>query len=235
MTLYENIDPSEISRFSGMADFWWDPKGPLSALHTINPVRLAYVAGRMRVKGAAILDVGCGGGLFSEALASEGARVTGIDFSSAGLSVARHHMKQSDLWIDYRQTTAEALAAESAGSFDGVVCMELIEHVPRPDSIVAACARLVKPGGDLFFATVNRTWLSRLLVIWASENILHIVGKGTHTPDKLVTPRELKKWGIRAGLAPVDLTGLRYLPFIGYARLCGSTAMNYMAHFRRPA
>ncbi|MDL2268456.1 bifunctional 2-polyprenyl-6-hydroxyphenol methylase/3-demethylubiquinol 3-O-methyltransferase UbiG [Desulfosarcina sp. OttesenSCG-928-A07] len=233
MTVCENIDPSELSRFSHMADFWWDAKGPLGALHEINPVRLSYVADRMPLKDAAILDVGCGGGLFSEALASKGARVTGIDFSEAGLSAARYHMAASGFDIDYRKATAEALAQEAPERFDGVVCMELIEHVPDPASVIRACAHLTKPGGHVFFATVNRTWLARLLVIWASENVLHIVGKGTHRYEKLVKPEELNKWGIKAGLVRVHLTGLRYLPFINYVRLCNSTAMNYMMHFRR--
>ena len=153
--------------------------------------------------------------------------------AEASLAVARSHMQVSGLDIDYRRLTAEALAQEAPGRFDVVVCMELLEHVPRPASILGACGRLVKPGGDLFFATVNRTWLSRLLVIGVSEYVLGIVRKGTHTYRKLVTPAELRRWGGDAGLTVVDLSGLRYIPFGGYASLCRSTAMNYLMHFRK--
>ena len=155
----DNIDAGEIARFSAMADIWWDRNGEFKALHDINPVRLAYVRDRTVLYQKKVLDVGCGGGLLSEALAASGGRVTGIDMAAASLAVARRHMQTSGLSIDYRQTLAEALAEESPGQYDVVVCMELLEHVPRPASILDACARLVRPGGDLFFATVNRTWL----------------------------------------------------------------------------
>lgn len=233
MTSTENIDTAEIDRFSAMADIWWDRNGEFKALHDINPVRLAYVRDRTDLDGKTVLDVGCGGGLLSEALAECGGRVTGIDMAAASLAVARTHMAQSGLAIDYRQTTAEELAAEAPGRFDVVVCMELLEHVPRPASVIAACARLVKMRGDVFFATVNRTWFSRLLVIWAAEYLLGIVRKGTHEYRKLVKPEELRQWGQAAGLQWEDLSGLRYLPLGGYAALCRSTAMNYMMHFRR--
>ncbi|BBO90448.1 bifunctional 2-polyprenyl-6-hydroxyphenol methylase/3-demethylubiquinol 3-O-methyltransferase UbiG [Desulfosarcina ovata] len=229
----DNIDIGEISRFSTMAAIWWDPKGELKALHDINPVRLNYVDDRAVIAGKRVLDVGCGGGLLSEAMASRGARVTGIDMAEASLGVARAHMRESGFAIDYRQTTAETMADAAPATFDVVVCMELLEHVPRPASILNACGRLVKPGGDVFFATVNRTWLAHLLVIGASEYLLGIVRKGTHTFDKLVKPDELKKWGTEAGLSCIDLSGLRYIPLGGYAALCRSTAMNYMMHFRR--
>ncbi len=229
----DNIDNSEISRFSDMAGTWWDRNGELKALHDINPTRFAYVRDRCILKGQAVLDVGCGGGLLSEALAASGATVTAIDMAEASLAVAREHAGSSGLAIDYRQTTVEALADEAPGMFDVVTCMELLEHVPRPASIIEACARLVKPGGNLFFSTVNRTWLSRLLVIWASEYVLGLVGKGTHEYRKLIRPEALKQWGLDAGLAFVDLSGLRYLPFIGYTALCRDTRMNYMMHFKK--
>ncbi|HSO19631.1 MAG TPA: bifunctional 2-polyprenyl-6-hydroxyphenol methylase/3-demethylubiquinol 3-O-methyltransferase UbiG, partial [Desulfosarcina sp.] len=171
----DNMDRGEIARFSAMADIWWDRNGEFKALHDINPVRLGYVRDRTDLKGQAVLDVGCGGGLLAEALAACGARVTGIDMAEASLAVARAHGQAGAAAIDYRRTTAEALACEVPARYDAVVCMELLEHVPRPASVVAACARLVRPGGDVFFATVNRTWLSWLLVIVAAEYVMGIV------------------------------------------------------------
>jgi 2-polyprenyl-6-hydroxyphenyl methylase/3-demethylubiquinone-9 3-methyltransferase len=229
----ENIDAGEIARFSAMADIWWDRNGEFKALHDINPVRLAYVRNRTELAARRVVDVGCGGGLLSESLAACGARVTGIDMADASLAVARTHMKGSGLEIDYRKTMAEALADERPGRYDVVVCMELLEHVPRPASILEACARLAKPGGDLFFATVNRTWLSWLLVIVAAERVMGIVRKGTHEYRKLVKPEELVQWGARAGLNLQNLSGLRYIPLGGYAALCRSTRMNYLMHFRK--
>jgi 2-polyprenyl-6-hydroxyphenyl methylase/3-demethylubiquinone-9 3-methyltransferase len=231
----DNIDADEIARFTAMADIWWDRKGEFKALHDINPLRLAYVTDRTDLAGKKVLDVGCGGGLLAEALAAGGGRVTGIDMAEASLAAARAHMQAGGLNIDYRQTTVEILAEEEAGPFDVVTCMELLEHVPRPASIINACAQLVKPGGNLFFATVNRTWLSRLLVIWAAEYLLGIVSKGTHEYRKLVKPGELRRWGEGAGLRLENLSGLRYIPFGGHASLCRSTAMNYMMHFKPKA
>lgn len=232
MNQSQNIDAGEISRFAAMAAVWWDRNGEFKALHDINPVRLAYVRNRTDLTGKKVLDVGCGGGLLSESLASCGAQVTGIDMAAASLTVARIHMLTNGLCIDYRQTTAEVLADANPGEFDVVVCMELLEHVPRPASIVDACARLVKPGGDLFFATVNRTWLAWLLVIVAAERVMGIVRKGTHAYAKLVKPGELAQWGIEAGLTVADLSGLRYIPFRGYAALSRSTRMNYLMHLK---
>ncbi len=229
----DNIDAAEIALFSAMADAWWDRRGEFKALHDINPVRLAYVRDRCQLAGRRVLDIGCGGGLLSEGLAVSGARVTGIDMVDMSLSVARAHMQTGGLSIDYQRVTAEELARQTPGRFDVVTCMELLEHVPRPASILDACARLVKPGGNLFLATVNRTWLSRLLVIFMSEYVLGIVRKGTHAYHKLVTPDELKTWGAAAGLDCVDLSGLRYIPFCGYAALCRDTRMNFMMHFKR--
>ncbi len=228
-----NIDRNEVARFAAHADKWWDLNGEYKALHQINPVRLAYVKDRAGLAGRKVLDVGCGGGLLSEAMAAAGADVTGIDMAAPSLEVARRHAAQNGLVIDYRQSAAEQWADRHSGSYDVVTCMELVEHVPDPGVLIDACARLVRPGGDLFFATVNRTVLSRLLVIWVSEFILGIVPKHTHTYDKFVRPEELIRWSEKAGMTLGHLSGVRYLPFVGYAALCKSTAMNYLVHFKR--
>ena len=227
----ENIDSREIARFASHAKDWWDLKGQYKALHQINPVRLAYVRDRVGLQGRRILDVGCGGGLLAEAMAAGGARVTGIDMVVPSLEVARRHAFQTGVTVDYRQSTAEAWARDHREIYDAITCMELVEHVPDPAGLIQALAHIVRPRGDLFFATVNRTLLARLLVIWASENVLGIVPKGTHTYGKFVRPRELTRWGRQAGLEVRDLSGLRYFPFVGHAALCKSTAMNYLMHF----
>jgi 2-polyprenyl-6-hydroxyphenyl methylase/3-demethylubiquinone-9 3-methyltransferase len=229
----KNIDVDEVARFAARADLWWDLSGKYKALHQINPVRSAYVRERAGITGKKVLDIGCGGGLLSEAMAVAGADVTGIDMAAPSLSAAKAHALDSRLNIDYRQSTAEDWARSNPGIYDVVTCMELVEHVPDPRRLVHTCARLVRPGGDLFFATVNRTWLSRLLVIWMSEFVLGIVPKYTHTYRKFVQPEELAKWGEEAAMALQDVSGVRFIPFLGYASLCKSTAMNYLEHFKK--
>lgn len=228
-----NIDNAEIAKFAAMADYWWNRNGVFKSLHDINPVRLEYIRTRAGLKGKSVLDVGCGGGLLTESMAAAGARVTGIDMAAPSLKAAQTHMQQSGLHIDYRTDTAERLAQTHAGRFHVVTCMELVEHVPDPASLFQACALLVRPGGDLFFATINRTCVALLLVILASEYILGIVRKGTHTYRKLVRPIEMEKWGKTAGLTLMDISGLRYIPFVGYCALCRNTSMNYMMHFTK--
>ncbi len=229
----ENIDTEEVARFAAQADLWWDRKGQFKALHDINPARLGYVRDRTGLTGKQVLDVGCGGGLLAEAMAARGARVTGIDMVTSSLSVAKIHARRSRVHVAYRQGTAEAWARTYPETYDIVTCMELVEHVPEPASIVRACSRLLRPGGDLFFATVNRTWLARLLVIWASEYLLGIVRKGTHTYRKFVQPQELAQWGRHSGLTVENLSGLRYIPFFGHTALCNSTKMNYLMHLKK--
>lgn len=228
-----NIDNAEIAKFAAMADYWWDRNGVFKSLHDINPVRLEYIRTRAGLKGKSVLDVGCGGGLLTESMAAAGAQVTGIDMAAPSLKAAQTHMQQSGLHIDYRIDTAEHLALTNAGRFHVVTCMELVEHVPDPASLFKACALLVRPGGDLFFATINRTCVALLLVILASEYIIGIVRKGTHTYRKLVRPIEMEKWGKSAGLTLMDISGLRYIPFVGYCALCRNTSMNYMMHFTK--
>jgi len=228
-----NIDNKEIARYAATAAHWWDRDGELKALHDINPVRLRYVIDRADIKGKPVLDVGCGGGLVSEALASAGAQVTGIDMAVPALNVAREHAKESGYEIAYIESTAEDFAQNHREQFATVTCMELVEHVPDPASIISACADLVAPGGHVFFSTVNRTWLARLLVIWVAEYVLGIVSKGTHTYARFIRPEEMERWGQAAGLQLADVAGMRYIPFGGYASLCKSTAMNYLMHFAK--
>jgi 2-polyprenyl-6-hydroxyphenyl methylase / 3-demethylubiquinone-9 3-methyltransferase len=230
-----NLDTSELARFSAMAESWWDPHGELKALHDINPVRLDFVRAHAGLKGSRVLDVGCGGGLIAEALAAAGAQVTAIDMAEKALAVARAHCDVSGLSIDYRRATVEEMAEQDPNAFDVVTCMELVEHVPDPASIVRACGRLTRPGGHIFFSTVNRTWPAYLLVILASEYLFGIVHRGTHHYRRFVRPSELTDWGRQAGLCPEELSGLRYIPFFGYAALCTDTHMNYLMHFVKPA
>jgi 2-polyprenyl-6-hydroxyphenyl methylase/3-demethylubiquinone-9 3-methyltransferase len=232
-SIASNVDPREVAKFAAMADLWWQAEGEFKALHDINPVRLAYVAGRAGCVGRRVLDVGCGGGLLAEAMARKGAVVTGIDMVAAALVVARRHAADAGVCVDYREGSAEQWAERHPAAYDLVTCMELVEHVPDPAGLVDACARLVRAGGDIFFATVNRTPLAGLLVILAAEYLLRIVPKGTHTYAKFVRPRELIDWGAKAGLTLGGLSGLRYVPFMGHARLCRSVGMNYMVHFKK--
>ncbi len=228
-----NIDGVEIAKFKAQANLWWDEAGQFKALHEINPVRLAYIDTQAGLKAKQVIDVGCGGGLLAEAMAARGAIVTGIDMVGPSLKVAAIHAEKSGCRINYQLATAEAWAEGHAEHYDAVTCMELVEHVPEPARLVQACAQLVRGGGDIFFATVNRTVLARLLVIWVSEYALGIVRRGTHAYAKFVRPRELIQWGAAAGLTLQNVSGMRYLPFIGHAALCKSKAMNYMVHFKK--
>jgi len=230
-----NVDPGELARFDTYAARWWDPQGEFRTLHRINPLRLEYIAARAPLRGARVLDVGCGGGLLAEALAAAGARVTGIDMAEASLSVAKLHLLESGLEVDYRRTTAEELAAESPGAFDVVTCLEMLEHVPDPDSVIRACATLVRPGGHVFFSTLNRNPKSYLLAVIGAEYLLGLLPKGTHDYRKFIRPSELERAARRAGLSLRDLTGLHYDPLTGGFRLGGDVDVNYLAHCRRPA
>jgi len=228
-----NIDPEELAKFEALAPIWWDRHGAFKALHDINALRVGYINGRAPLAGKTVVDVGCGGGILSEALAALGTEVTGIDAGEAPLAVARLHLKESGVEVDYRMSTAEQFAEEASGHFDVVACMELLEHVPDPGSIVAACARLVKPGGDVFFATLNRNPKSFLFAIIGAEIVLRLVQKGTHSYHRFVRPLELKNWAGRSGLEFQDLTGLHYNPFTRNYTLGGNTHVNYLMHFRK--
>jgi len=229
-----NIDAGEVAKFEAMAPIWWDKNGVQKALHDINVLRVDYINQHAPLSGKRVLDVACGGGILSESMAALGADVTGIDAGQAPLTVAKHHLKESDLQIDYQLATAEEYAAAHADSFDVVTCLELLEHVPQPSSVVAACRAMVKPGGDVIFATLNRNLKSFLFAIIGAEYILKLVRKGTHTYRKFVKPAELEDWGIAYGLRLQDLTGLHYNPFTRKYSMGGNTHVNYMMHFQKP-
>ena len=228
-----NVDDRELKKFEKVAELWWDREGEFKPLHDINPLRMGYVRCRTSLSGARVLDVGCGGGILSEALAAEGARVTGIDMGEAPLRVARLHMERTGCRIDYRRTTVEGLAAAEPSSFDVVTCMELLEHVPWPASVVRACGRLVRPGGDVFFATLNRNFKSFVFAVVGAEYILRLLARGTHRFRMFVKPEELARWAEAHGLVVRDLTGMLYNPFTRRYSLGRDVSVNYLMHVRR--
>lgn len=228
-----NIDEAEIAKFETMAPIWWDRQGDFKALHDINALRVNYINDRAPLAGKAVLDAGCGGGILSEAMAALGAEVTGIDMGEAALGVARLHSHQSGLVIDYQQATTEEFAATHPDQFDVVTCLELLEHVPDPASVVAACEKLARPEGDVFFATLNRNPKSFLFAIIGAEYILGLVRKGTHRYRKFIKPAELRNWAVDSGLSFRDLTGLHYNPFLRKYSAGGNTHVNYLMHFRK--
>ena len=225
-----NIDHNEIAKFEALATRWWDPESEFRTLHQINPLRLDFINERAPLEGKKVLDVGCGGGILSESMATRGARVTGIDMGEKPLAVAKLHLKESGLEVDYRQTTAEALAIEEPESFDIITCMEMVEHVPDPASVVNACSRLVRPGGELFFSTINRTPKAWLFAIVGAEYLLNILPKGTHTYEKFIRPSELEKWARESGLVSKEITGMHYNPFTDNYWLAPGVEVNYLLH-----
>ncbi len=229
-----NMDPDEVARFESQASLWWDRKGPLAALHDINPLRLAYIQNRLDIRNKQILDVGCGGGILAEAMAAAGAEVTGIDLAESALSAARTHMGISGVAVDYRRISAEDLAEKSPESFDAVTCMELLEHIPDPASILHACALLVRPGGQVFIATLNRTFAAWLLAIVMAERVLGIVEKGTHAYSKFIRPAKVAEMAKAAGLAVRDVRGFYYLPFIRRTGFTRIQKVNYLMHLSKP-
>jgi len=229
----ENIDAAEIAKFEAMAPIWWDKQGDFKALHDINGLRLNYINDRAPLDGKAVLDAGCGGGILSEAMASLGAVVTGIDMGEAALGVARLHSRKSGFAINYQQATTEQFAETHPDQFDVVTCLELLEHVPDPASIVTACKTLAKPGGDVFFATLNRNPKSFLFAIIGAEYILGLVRRGTHRYRKFIKPAELRGWAADSGLSFQDLTGLHYNPILRKYNVGGNTHVNYLMHFRK--
>lgn len=230
-----NVDPAEVARFDRLASRWWDPDGESRPLHDLNPVRLQWIAERATLAGAQVLDVGCGGGLLSEALARAGAQVTAIDLAPAVLEVARLHLLESGLQVDYRQISAEALALEMPGQFDVVTCLELLEHVPDPASTVAACAALLRPGGRLFVSTLNRTPKAFAAAIVGAEHLMKLLPRGTHSYAQFIRPAELDRSLRACGMQLAELAGIAYNPFSRRARITGNVDINYLAVADKPA
>lgn len=229
-----NVDPREAEKFDAIAARWWDPEGDFRPLHDLNGPRVAYIEARTGLSGQRALDVGCGGGILCESLRERGAEVTGIDAADKPLGVARLHAAERGLEIDYRKTTAEALAAEQVESFDLVCCLEMLEHVPDPAQTVAACAALCRPGGQLFFSTINRSPLAWTLAIVGAEYVLGLLPRGTHRYDRLIRPEELAGACRTAGLEIRDISGMDYNPFSRTVRIGGAPRVNYLVHARKP-
>lgn len=229
------VDPQEVEKFDALAARWWDPDGAFKPLHDINPLRLAFVEGVSGIAGKTVLDVGCGGGILAEAMAARGANVTGIDASEAALVTARLHLAESGLRVDYVRGTGEQLAQERPGAFDLVTCMELLEHVPDPASLVSACARLVRPGGEVVVSTINRNPKAYLLAVIGAEYVLGLLPRGTHDYARFIRPSELDAWARGAGLTLESLEGITYNPLSRRYRSTQDVSVNYLARLRRGA
>ncbi len=228
-----NVDPQEISKFNTLASRWWDPDSEFKPLHQINPLRLNYIDERAGLAGRRVIDVGCGGGILSESMAQRGAHVTGIDLAEAALGVAKLHLLESGQKVEYVRARAEDMAAERAGEYDVVTCLEMLEHVPDPQAVVAACHTLVKPDGHVFFSTINRNAKAFVFAILGAEYVLRLLPRGTHEYAKFIRPSELEGWARGAGLAMHHITGMQYNPLSGRYRLGGDVAVNYLVHCQR--
>lgn len=231
------VDEAELAKFEAIAHRFWDPQGEFGTLHTLNPARMSFIAERVAMRGsqgsARVADVGCGGGLLAEALARAGAEVTAIDLAPSMIEVAKLHAAGEGLRIDYRVQSVEALAAEAAGSFDVVTCMEMLEHLPDPGPIIRALSRLLKPEGSLFVSTLNRNFRSFMMAIVGAEYVTGLVPRGTHEYERLIRPSELARWARDADLVIEEFGGLEYNPITRSARLTGDVSVNYLAHLRR--
>jgi 2-polyprenyl-6-hydroxyphenyl methylase/3-demethylubiquinone-9 3-methyltransferase len=232
-TTTHNVDPGEIEKFEKLAGRWWDPNSEFKPLHDINPLRLDYIDRLAPLASKQVIDIGCGGGLLTEGMAARGAQVIGIDMGKAPLSVARLHQHESGLEIDYQQTTAELIAAEQAGSFDTVTCMEMLEHVPDPAATITACAQLIRDDGRVFLSTINRNPKAYLFAIVGAEYLLRLLPRGTHDYSKFIRPSEMEAWAREAGLQLVDLTGMSYNPLTQEYTLGTDVSVNYLACFRK--
>jgi len=231
-----NADPAELDKFGDLAHRWWDPNSEFKPLHDINPLRLDWIERKLGgLAGKRVLDVGCGGGLLSEGMAARGAVVTGIDLSDKPLGVAKLHLLESGQQVDYRKVAVEQLATETPAAFDAVTCLEMLEHVPNPASVVSACARLVKPDGQVFLSTLNRNPKSYLFAVLGAEYILNMLPKGTHDYAKFIKPSELARWSKQAGLEPEELIGMSYNPLTKRYSLSADSSVNYLMHAIRQA
>jgi len=226
----KNVDPNEIAKFEALASRWWDKESEFKPLHDINPLRLNYIDERAHLPGKKVVDVGCGGGILSEGLCQRGAHVLGIDMGEAPLTVAKLHGLESGIEVEYRQMTVEALAEEEAGTYDAVTCLEMLEHVPDPASVIRACARLLKPGGDLFLSTINRNPKAFLFAIVGAEHILKMLPKGTHEYKKFIKPSELTSYVRQADLDFQDITGMVFNPLLKEYKLARDVDVNYLIH-----
>ena len=229
-----NLDAQEQQKFDAVAPSWWDPEGPFRPLHDLNPARLKYISERVHLPDAQVLDVGCGGGILAEAMAARGARVTAIDVAPRVLEVAKLHLLESGVKVDYRRATIEQLADDQADKFDVVTCLEMLEHVPDPASTIEAMARAMKPGGHIFLSTLNRTLAAFVFGIVGAEYLARILPRGTHRYDRFIRPSELSAWLRQAGLSVSNICGLHYNPVLRFVRLGGHVNINYMVHARRP-
>jgi 2-polyprenyl-6-hydroxyphenyl methylase/3-demethylubiquinone-9 3-methyltransferase len=232
-TTRENVDPAEVAKFDALASRWWDPDGEFRSLHDINPLRLDWIRQHVQLAGATVVDIGCGGGILAESMATVGAKVTGIDMAEGPLAVARLHQHESDADVNYRQATAEELASEEAGAFDVVTCLEMLEHVPDPSQVIRSCAELVKPGGHVFFSTINRNPKSFAFAIVGAEYVLKLLPAGTHAYEKFIRPSELESWARPAGLSLKDSIGMHYNPVTKEYSLGENLDVNYLMYFQR--
>lgn len=228
-----NQDQAELNHFNQLATHWWDKNGPLKTLHDINPARLSFVQKHQPLVGLRVLDIGCGAGIFSEALAKSGAQVTSIDLAEELIQVAQQHAKDSSLDIDYQCVSAENFAQQHPAEFDVVVCMELLEHVPDPAAILAAASHCLAPQGWLFASTINQTFKAKALAVWAAEHVLNLIPKGTHDADKFIAPHQLVAWLEPLNFKPVTLTGLHYNPFKRTTQLAMPADINYLMAFQK--
>lgn len=231
----QNVDAQELAKFSELAHRWWDPESEFRPLHQINPLRLAWIDELANLRGKSVLDVGCGGGILAESMAAKAAQVTGIDLAAKPLGVARLHALEAGVGnLEYREIATEALAAERPAGYDAVTCMEMLEHVPDPASVVQACATLVRPGGWVFFSTLNRNPKAFLFAIIGAEYVLRLLPRGTHEYERFIRPSELGRWCREAGLALQTSRGLQYNPLTRHYRLSADTSVNYWVACRRP-
>lgn len=230
-----NVDPAELAKFDALASRWWDPEGEFRPLHEINPLRLDWIRQHVDLDDMRTVDIGCGGGILAESMAAAGANVTGIDMAEGPLSVARLHQHESGAEVDYRQATAEELAKAEVGQYDVVTCLEMLEHVPDPGQVIQSCHDLVRPGGHVFFSTINRNPKSFLFAIVGAEYVLKLLPAGTHEYEKFIRPSELEEWARHAGLELRDSIGMHYNPITRDYSLGGNLDVNYLMYYQRPA